>query len=331
MSRTKLRPVGLLFLTWLIAASLQHTEVYGAEGNVFDQIPQVRLVAAQEGDQPGTAQTTPAAESAESAESAEGCEVTSDECMRRRQSFDTISFLQDGQPGRPGQIELNFFSAWQTQSRRSDLASIAPEIKWTPSFLPNTEFGLGLPIGLFNGRIDGNADIYLSWLQRWVQESEGEWWPTFSTLNELRIPNGYGSEGLDWTLTGILAKELGPGTAYMNAFLRSANGQNDWERGLSWADALYSSRDYSDDRRHFQWGFRWGYKWRITDCFALIGDYVLQSNPLRGWHNQHIGEVSAEWRLSNQLTIGPGIMYTLDGSAQTPNFGAGVKLHYAFN
>ena len=41
-------------------------------------------------------------------------------------------------------------------------------------------------------------------------------------------------------------------------------------------------------------------------------------------------KVSAEWRVTDRLTIGPGIMFGLDGAEETPNFGAGVLLHYSW-
>ena len=102
------------------------------------------------------------------------------------------------------------------------------------------------------------------------------------------------------------------------------------DRGVGWANSYFSG-DQPLDRRHFQWGFRTGYKWRFADSMGLITNYVMQSNPLRGWHNQPIGEVALEWRLSERLAIGPGVMFTLDGGRQTPNVGTGVKIRYAFN
>ena len=62
-----------------------------------------------------------------------------------------------------------------------------------------------------------------------------------------------------------------------------------------------------------------------------IPAYVHESSELRGDHNLNIGEVSAEWRVTDKLTIGPGIMFGLDGAEETPHFGAGVTLHYEWN
>jgi len=323
-------------------------------GKSFEQVPEVKL-AADSGDtaaprersttterpfstskerpystSPERSHATPT----ERSRTTEVVEESSEDEMTEKQSFDSYSQLEDGQPGQPGEIELELNTGWQTQSGESDPWLLTPEIEWTPKCLPNTQFGVAVPLELLNGGVDGNGDLNVFWLQRWVQESPCHWWPTFSTLNELRVPSGYHSEGVDWTLTGILAKEVGPGTAYVNAFLRSANGENNIESGGNngaFSDALFGTGDEGEDRRHFQWGFRFGYKWRITDCFAVITDYIHQSNDLYGHHNQNIGEVSAEWKVTDKLSIGPGVLFTLDGQEENVNFGAGVKIHYSFD
>src|SRR5262249_13059206 len=151
------------------------------------------------------------------------------------------------------------------------------------------------------------------------------WWPTLTLENYLRVPTGYHSSGVDWTLQGVVAKEAGPGTIVINAFLKSANGDNNLERE-PWWDQLRG--ESGDDLRHFQWGFRGGYKWRLNDCFALIFDYTNQSSQLTGQRNQNIGEIAAEWRVNDRFTIGPGIMFGLDGCETTPRFGAGILFHY---
>jgi hypothetical protein len=269
------------------------------------------------------------------AEAAATEEKTSDasDAMEDRQSFNTYTSLEDGQPGQPGEFQINFFNGWETSSGERDRWLMEPEIEYTlgrtsDSFLRNTKLGLRTPLQLGTGAVDGNGDIEFYWIQRWITEQEGGWCPTFSTVNEIRIPSGYESEKVDWTMTGVLAKELGPGTAYLNAYLKSANGSNNIEKPTFTRELLLGEEE--DDLRNFQWGFRFGYKWRINEKIALIADYVLESSEMRGNHNRNTGEVSAEWRVTDHLTIGPGIYFGLDGAEETPNFGAGLALHYSF-
>ncbi|MBK8267275.1 MAG: hypothetical protein IPK83_02810 [Planctomycetes bacterium] len=253
--------------------------------------------------------------------------------MEDIQSFNTWTQLEDGQPGQRGEWQVNYFNGWQTQSHESDPWLMVMEVEYSPDvpsswLLSNAKFGIDLPLELCNGGVDGNGDIELSWKQRLIREEPGNWWPTASIENALRIPTGYNSSGVDWTLEGIVAKQLGPGTFVVNAFLTSANGHNNLETA-SWWDQLSCDAE-DDDLRHFQWGARLGYKWRLTDEFAIICDYINQSSELTGERNQNIGEVAAEWRITDHFTIGPGIMFGLDGQDTTPNFGAGVLVHYSW-
>lgn len=254
--------------------------------------------------------------------------------MEDIQSFNTYISLEDGQPGQRGEWQINYFNGWQTRSGASDPWLMVTELEYSPRcpgnwLLQNAKFGLDVPLELGNGGVDGNGDINLKWKQRLVEEKEpcGPV-PTITIENELRVPSGYHSSGVDWTLQGVVAKECGPGTAVLNAFLKSANGHNNLEGARSWWDLCRQGDD--DELRHFQWGFRAGYKWRINEKFALLADFINQSSELCGNHNENIGEVAAEWRVNDHITIGPGILFGLDGGQETPHFGAGVLVHVSW-
>ncbi|MCB9853907.1 MAG: hypothetical protein H6819_12475 [Phycisphaerales bacterium] len=230
-----------------------------------------------------------------------------------RQSVDTYNSLEDGQPGNPGSIELKLQTAWATESGEHDPIVWLTELQINPEgsdFWRNSQFTIGVPVELGLGDVDGNADVLLGWQQRWVTE-DGEM-PTLATLIEFRLPTGDDSSGVDVTLTGVIAKDLGPGTTYFNAFAKSANGNN------------------IEDVRHFQWGFRAGYKWRISDEFSFIGDYVHQCSEEEGNANSNLLELSSEWHVNEHLTVGPGIVIGLDDNDETPNFGAGVRCMISF-
>ena len=244
---------------------------------------------------------------------------TSDELMpgedavAERQSVDAFNSLEDGQPGVPGGFELEADFGWQTTSGEHDAFSLTPELELTLDgceFLRNTQLILGVPLDFGLGRVEGNGDVEFGWQQRWVAE-EGLM-PTLATLAEVRLPSGYHSAGVDGTLTGIVAKDCGPGTLYFNAFAKTANGDN------------------VEDLRHFQWGLRAGYKWRITDELALIADYLHEVSEQETHGDVNLLEVSGEWHVTKDLTIGPGIFVGLDDNEETPNLGAGVHLTWSF-
>jgi hypothetical protein len=296
----------------------------------IDPHPERPLRLAQAGDGDKAQTKNSASEKTQSSEkTAEFCE----DKMEDLQSFNTYTSLEDGQPGQRGELQINYSNGWQTQSHESDPWLMNMEVEYSPCakgcwFLNNAKFGIDMPLELGNGGVEGNGDIDLFWKQRIVEETECNWWPTFTIENSMRIPTGYDSSGVDWTLMGVVAKQAGCGTAVFNAWLKSANGDNNLEKSSWWERS--SREDDDDSLRHFQWGFRAGYKWRINECFALIPAYVHQCSELEGDHNQNIGEVSAEWRVNKCLTVGPGIMFGLDGQDETPNFGAGVLVHYSW-
>ena len=236
---------------------------------------------------------------------------TGEDDVAERQSVDTWSTLEDGQPGAPGELEIHLASGWQTRSGEHDPVFLEPELEYTldgSEFLRNTQLILGVPLTLGFGDYVGNGDIEFGWQQRWVKE-EGMM-PTLATLAEMRIPSGYEGSGVDGKLTGIVAKDIGPGTAYFNAFIITANGHE------------------VEDVRHFQWGGRVGYKWRITDAFSFITDYVHQSSEEMGHANSNTLELSSEYKFNEHLSIGPGIVIGLDRNEETPYFGAGIRAVY---
>lgn len=230
-----------------------------------------------------------------------------------RQSVDSYSTLEDGQPGAPGRIQVQLDQGWETRSGESDAILFTPQLQYTPDwndFSRLTQFTLSFPMEYGNGEIDGNADAELGWQQRWI--SEDGWVPTMATLLELRFPTGYRSSGIDGKLTGIVAKDLGPGTLYFNAFAKTVNGNN------------------IDNARDFQWGLRAGYQWVINEEFAITTDYVHQSSEEEGHADSNVLEVSGEWHIGDNLVFGPGISFGLDDNEETPDFGAGFRLTWAF-
>lgn len=236
-----------------------------------------------------------------------------EDVLTEHQSVDAFNSLEDGQPGPPGTLELQLQTGWKTTSGGHDPVSQLTELQYNPNgseFLRNLQLILGVPVEMGLGGVDGNADVELGWQQRWVRDNGAI--PTLATLAEVRLPTGYDSSGVDGKLTGIVAKECGPGTLFLNGFVKTANGDN------------------VEDLRHFQWGFRTGYKWRITEALAFIADYLNESSEEEGHANINALELSSMYHVNEHLTVGPGIIIGLDDNEETPNFGAGVRLQLSF-
>jgi hypothetical protein len=233
--------------------------------------------------------------------------------VAERQSVDSYCSLEDGQPGVPGGFEIELSSGWTKFRHESESIELEPELEYTldgSDFLRNMQLQLATPLALGEGDVQGNGDIIFGWQQRWVAECGSM--PTLATLAQIRAPSGDDSSGVDGTLTGIVAKDFGPGTAIFNAWVKTANGHN------------------IEDVRHFQWGFRAGYKWRINDCWSVIGDYVHEASEEEGHANINALELSTEYKFNEHFSIGPGIIVGLDDHEETPEIGAGIKLEYSF-
>lgn len=272
------------------------------------------------------ADADPNADSAQAsapAKTGEASAAEGEDRLTEHQSVDTFLSLEDGQPGSPGELEAELLWGWQaisTHKTKGPLKGetensydLEAEIEYTlkgSDFLNNTQLILAAPLTLGEGRVDGNGDVTFGWQQRWIKDNGAM--PTLSTLAEIRTPSGDQSSGVDGTLTGIAAKEMGPGTLFLNGFVKTANGNN------------------IEDVRHFQWGVRAGYKWRLSEQLAIVGDYSYQSSIERGHGDVDVLEVGAEYHVSDHLTIGPGIQIGLDDNEETPDVGAGLLVKYSF-
>ena len=229
------------------------------------------------------------------------------------QSGDAFISLEDGAPGDPGDVELQVETAWETFSNgEPDPMGLAYELSYTgggSTFSKNMTLSLTQEAELGNGSVAGNGDTEVGWQQRWVAQHGGV--PSMATVLLMRLPTGDSSSGVDLTLVGVLAKDLGPGAGYLSAWATSANGHN------------------VDPIRHFQWGAQLGYKWRLSDQLALLGNYVHKTSEEDGNDSVNLLELAAEYRVSDRLTVGPGILIGLDNGEETPNFGAGLSMTFA--
>ena len=277
------------------------------------------------------------------------CGEDSDDDVAGRQSVDAFISIEDGQPGDPGSWELAITLGWQKErtdkeierrfeSPMMDEATAGPlerltmdselpetrtvfedifeaeyEMKYTgegSTFRDNMKLSLTQGAEIGSGRVDGNGDTELNWQQRWHVEAGKV--PTLATLFSVRLPTGNGSTGVDATLTGILDKDLGPGTVYLSA----------------WGTVPLDVED--DALRDFIWGTQLGYKWRVSERFAMYGNYVFKGSEEFGQKESSILELAAQYEVNDRLVLGPGILVGLDNRDETPEFGAGLKITVGF-
>ncbi len=259
-------------------------------------------------------------------------EDSEDDDVAGRQSVDSFISIEDGQPGDPGSWELAIDFGWQkvraeeahelssthsqmleTRTVFEDIYEAGYELKYTGKgspFRDNMKLSITQGAELGSGRSDGNGDAELNWQQRWHAESGKV--PTLATLLTVRLPTGNGSTGADVTLTGILDKDLRPGTVYFSA----------------WGTTPIDVED--DAVRNFIWGAQFGYKWLVAKRFALYGNYIFKSSEEFGKKESKILEFAAQYEVNENLILGPGILVGLDNRDETPEFGAGIKVTLGF-
>lgn len=248
-------------------------------------------------------------------------------CPEQYWDIDAPVRLRAADPQEPCTVQLLQTFDWSTASDGTDddITSVS-RIEW--GFLPNHELNLSVPVRLGDGAVEGNADITIG--HKWRLWSEKDWLPSFAILNELRVPNGYRSQGVDWTLTGLITKSIVPDKlrVHANPFLKSVNGEN-LVRGREVPRWARSKHDI--DPRHFQWGFVIGADYKINECLIVTADYIHETSNIYGWRNQHTVEQGVEWRFAENQTLGAAAYLSLDSDHLGPNTGLRFNYTYTFD
>jgi hypothetical protein len=229
----------------------------------------------------------------------------------RLQSVDSFSTLEDGQPTPPGHLEYRVTGGLARSVGGELQYNSEPELEFTPRGRPFFEnFQVLAAVELEGTSTELEPSVNVGWFQRWIVDPGAtSWVPTVGTLTELNLPftGGFGSAG-ETTETVTVAKMVGPGSVYLNG------------------DAtLLVGGDPS--ARHLVLGMRAGYKWlAVEDKLAVIADYVREQGEAVGQRDTNTAELSVQWELGEHVTLGPGVVFGLDGHPDTPRFGGGVLL-----
>ncbi|HOB73041.1 MAG TPA: hypothetical protein PKG54_00820 [Phycisphaerae bacterium] len=235
--------------------------------------------------------------------------------------------LRSADPIETGELQLRAIMNYGTSSDGTDDdVSVGGQVVW--GVAPNHELLLGLPLMFGDGTVDGNADLLLGWHWRLWKEDPCGWLPAFALRNILRIPNGVASEGVDWTLKGVLTKSIVPDKFrfHINPFLKVVNSDNvEIEDETAMAFTTAGRQWDRRNQRHFQWGFVTGVDYKLTDCVNLIADYIHESSDQRGGRNQHSFEVGVDWQISKRQTLAFVNRVGLDGDSIGENWGFGVS------
>lgn len=236
--------------------------------------------------------------------------------------------LRSADPEETGEIEVkNKFDYGTSSDGSDDDVEYETEIEW--GIAPNHELIFEVPVELGDGKVHGNADITVGW--HWRLWKEQEVLPAFALRNFLRLPSGYNSEGVDWTLIGLLTKSICPDKwrVHLNPFIKSVNGENATagEDGGNW----YSWEADDEDPRHFLWGVIVGTDYKLNECLRLNVDYIHESGEMYGDRNQHTAEVGLDSIISEHQQLGLATRVGLDGDGAGDNWGLSASYIWVFD
>ncbi|MCR9143303.1 MAG: hypothetical protein NXI24_13705 [bacterium] len=129
-----------------------------------------------------------------------------------------------------------------------------------------------------------------------------------STVAGLSVAAGDEGESVgEFTL--VLAKTLGPGRAYLN---------------LGGAGPLNSQVEFG--RRAQRYTGRLGYRWEPSPEVALLLGVVHEGPRETEGESATLAELSLQWEIGDELFVGPGVFFGLDGREDTPRWGAGLSI-----
>ena len=232
-----------------------------------------------------------------------------------------------------GTFDLKLLFDYGTSSDRSDDDyGNRVELQW--GVYADHELVFKLPINYGDGE-EGNVDVSVGWQWR-LLEADGGWMPAMAVYNELRLPTGNGSEGVDWELRGVFTWELEPGKCrmHLNPFIRFmdtgnletnlADARRDDDLGFLFGD------DDEVSGRHFAAGGIIGFDHRLTDSTVVNFDYILDSGRLDGYSMQHSMEAGMDYQLSDNQTLTWATRWTMDGDDQGDNWGFTLGYNFTF-
>ena len=207
------------------------------------------------------------------------------------------------------------------------------ELQW--GVYADNEIVFKLPVNYGDGE-EGNADVSIGW--QWKLSDEQGWIPATAIYNELRLPTGNGSAGVDWELRGVFTWDVNPGTCrlHVNPFIRFMDGDNvqtnaRHDRNRDRNDgSFFRNRRNEVSARHFAAGGIIGVDHRLTDSTVINIDYILDSGNLDGYSMQHSMEAGMDYELTDNQMLTWATRWTLDGDDQGDNWGLSLSYIFSF-
>jgi hypothetical protein len=223
-------------------------------------------------------------------------------------------FLRSADPEPLGVLEFKFIYAFETYDEEDDEHEGEFELEW--GIAENIEFLLATSAVLGDGLVEGNGDITVLGLHTRFWEEDG-WIPAFAMRNQVRLPTGYHSSGVDYTARGLFTWTLIPEVSrlHFNPFVTSINGDNYEED---------EDEDFEGIRR-FRWGAAIGADCMAVEDVIFTAAYKVQSSELKGDRDSHSMEIGMDWEFAEGQELGLAWEFSLDGDTAGPDFIARIS------
>ena len=205
--------------------------------------------------------------------------------------------LTDGQPGSPGELQIELTAARLTDSTVAFETSLS--ITPTVRFLTNALFGLIAPtLDAGEGATDFERSVTATWLQRRTCQRGSR--PTLSTQVALQVPFDEPDAEVDAVVTVVVARSFGSSTIYLNGWGETTNG-------------------FTTDG--MEWGSLMGLKASVAPWVFAVVDALWQTG------NQLTVEISPVFAVPGGLSIGPGFAagWNLGDGEPSISFGLQVQ------
>ncbi|MGN6505000.1 MAG: transporter [Tepidisphaeraceae bacterium] len=214
--------------------------------------------------------------------------------------------VEDAFPTGYNTVYAKFISRFAEAQNGTDITTLQPEVAW--GFAPNLDLHLSAPFYVGDGNRDGSGNINANVQWMFLEQHEGDWFPSIAVEGDAIFPSGLHANGVD-TILQLNATET----------LTWAPSFDEVHLNLTWNHNF----EAGDGDRSDYYNVILGYSRRIFDKTVLIGD-VLWEQQVAHDTNDQIAELGLIQKLTDNIQISGGMGVGLGDSA--PNYTATVGI-----
>lgn len=220
--------------------------------------------------------------------------------------------IEDIEPLERGSVEMQGFGRYLRLRGGKDAGETQPRLAW--GIFENTQVEIGTPLLLGEGKVNGNGDVQVSMLRKFL-DSHGAWWPGLALEADVTLPTGTERHGfenrVDAGFTIIMTKHVGSQGFHLNA-------------GYDWTD----DESEEEDLRRGILSIVVGHHIPLTDRLVLVSDVVWRQADEKETSDICLFETGVRAQLTSSLIGAIGVGIGLNRGEETPAFSLTVGFQY---